>query len=103
MPDLHPLVYLLIEPVQPLLYPAYAHREDGITLLFADPRALKAEVALWMREHMTEPERLTMRLAYEVELDLNHYRDDLLEGTVEGSHIPDMLRVPEEALLSRSA
>lgn len=103
--QLTPAVYVLVDDLPPLCRPAQVIREGGKTLLWVDPSALCVEVAFYTREHLTDRERIALRIAFNhSSLDLHTPPDDtLLEGTVRAARVPESLRLPLPLPTTRSA
>ena len=94
---LHREIYLLIDPLPPLITPAYVRRRPGTSLVMVDPRALRAEIAFWNQVHLYPSERVALRAAFHQPLHLDVPLDDLLvAGTMGTLEIPPMLRVPQD-------
>lgn len=98
--DLLPTIFVAVESLPPLVQPAHLTRDDGITLVWVDPSTLRAEFVFWCREHLSDGERVVVRLAFGGSADLSEPPPDAyLEGTIgEGAPIPAELCVPSEAV-----
>jgi hypothetical protein len=92
---LAPVIYVVHRDLHPLLWPAHVTHFEDMTIIQFNKASLRAEIIFWGMAHLTEDERTTLRLAYEVNPDLSRpVPDDLLDGLVETMPIPPCLRPP---------
>lgn len=90
-------VYVHVAPLPPLCAPAQVIRSNGMTLIWADPDALRVDLAFWSMDHLTVPERLILRAAFRQAPDVGVPPDDaLVAGTIGTVDIPAMLRLPDD-------
>lgn len=91
-----PRVYVYIGVLPASCLPGLVIRHLGVTLLWVASAIPYVEVAAWVRDQLTEEERMVLRLAYDLVPDPTLPPDDaMLNGrTSARTPVPDCLRLP---------
>lgn len=104
MYDELPTVYFQIHELPLSCWPARARRHRGVTLVWIQPGALKAEAVFWARDNLNELERVAVRRAFGQGDDLRFpVEDRICDGEMTDGSIPQALRVPGARVAQRSA
>jgi hypothetical protein len=87
-------VYLKVRLLPDECYPAHIYRDQGVALVYVDPRASKFELVLWSNDNLHDDEANLIRVAYgQPPRREGRMSDAILEGQCD-SAVPPELRLP---------